>query len=104
MKTVITSTGDRMDSEMDPRFGRCAWFCLYDHTNGQATFIKNQYKDVQGGAGNKLAEMMLNMQVDRIVSGDFGPKAKDMLDKFKIQLIKMHDDHKTMQEIISMFK
>lgn len=104
MKTVITSTGDRMDSAMDPRFGRCAWFCLYDQSNSQATFIKNKYKDEQGGAGNKVAEMMLNMQVDRIVSGDFGPKAKAMLDNYKIQLIKMQDEHKTMQEIISMFK
>lgn len=104
MKTIITSAEDSLQAQMDLRFGRCAWFCLYDHDEAQATFIKNKYKDAQGGAGTKVAEMMLNMGVDRIISGDFGPKAKDMLDKFNIQLIKMDDDHKTINEIISLFK
>lgn len=103
MKTIITSTEDNMLATMDLRFGRCAWFCLYEHEKKQATFIKNKYKDARGGAGTKVAEMMLNMGVDRIISGDFGPKAKDMLDKFNIQLIKMDDDHKTINEIISLF-
>lgn len=28
MKVAITSTGDSLDSAMDPRFGRCAFFCI----------------------------------------------------------------------------
>ena len=89
---------------MDLRFGRCAWFCLYDHDTRKANFVKNEFKDAHGGAGTKVAELMLNLGADRIISGDFGPKAKELLDKFNIQLIKMDDDHKTVKEIIASFK
>lgn len=104
MKTIITSTEDHTGAQMDLRFGRCAWFCLYDHEKKQADFIKNDFKDARGGAGTKVAELMLNWGVDRIISGDFGPKAKEMMDKFNIQLIKMDNDNKTIDEIISSFK
>jgi len=101
MKTVITASSADVESKMDPRFGRCAFFCLYNDEDGQTTFIKNQFKDAQGGAGTKVSEMILSMGVNRVISGDFGPKAKEMLDKFKVQLVKIQDDQKTIKEIIS---
>jgi predicted Fe-Mo cluster-binding NifX family protein len=104
MKTIITSTENQIEAPLDLRFGRCSWFCLYDHDTAQAEFIKNEFSDARGGAGTKVAELMLNLGADRIISGDFGPKAKELLDKFKIQLIKMDDDHKTIREIITSFK
>lgn len=104
MKTIITSTENNLEAQMDLRFGRCAWFCLYDHDAGQTEFIENEFKDARGGAGTKVAELMLTLGADRIISGDFGPKAKEMMDKFNIQLIKMDGDHKTIKEIIALFK
>jgi len=101
MKTVITASAADVESKMDPRFGRGAYFCLYNDEDGQITFVKNQFKDAQGGAGTKVAEMILSMGVSRVISGDFGPKAKEMLDKFKVQLVKMQDDQKTIKEIFS---
>jgi len=101
MKTVITASAPDVDSNMDPRFGRGAYFCLYNDENQQITFVKNKFKDAQGGAGTKVSEMILSMGVTRVISGDFGPKAKEMLDKFKVQLVKMQDDQKTIKDIIS---
>jgi predicted Fe-Mo cluster-binding NifX family protein len=104
MKTVITSSGDTLQSTMDSRFGRCAYFCVYDHESGSTSFLKNEFATAQGGAGQKVAEKMLNLGVKRIISGDFGPKAKDMLDKYQVQLVKFSDDHKTIQQIIETLK
>jgi predicted Fe-Mo cluster-binding NifX family protein len=104
MKTVITSSGDTLQSTMDPRFGRCAYFCVYDHESGATTFIKNEFADAMGGAGHKVAEKMLTLGVKRIVSGDFGPKAKELLDKYQVQLVKFSEDHKTIQQIIETLK
>jgi predicted Fe-Mo cluster-binding NifX family protein len=104
MKTVITSRGDMMQSTMDPRFGRCAYFCVYEHDSGTTTFVKNQFADALGGAGPKVAERMLTLGVQRIVSGDFGPKAKELLDKYQVQLVKFSEDHKTIQQIIETLK
>lgn len=101
MKTIITASASDVEAKMDPRFGRCAFFCLYDDKDGQTTFIKNEFKDAQGGAGTKVSELMLSMEVTRVISGDFGPKAKGMLDRYKVQLVKMQDDQKTIKDIIS---
>ncbi|NCA85337.1 MAG: dinitrogenase iron-molybdenum cofactor biosynthesis protein [Clostridia bacterium] len=104
MKTVITSSGDTLQSTMDPRFGRCAYFCVYEHDSGTTTFVKNQFADAMGGAGQKVAEQILTLGVQRIVSGDFGPKAKELLDKYQVQLVKFSEDHKTIQQIIETLK
>ena len=42
MKTVITSSGNTIQSNFDRRFGRAAWFCLYDEETGQTEFIENE--------------------------------------------------------------
>nr|NQU94428.1 dinitrogenase iron-molybdenum cofactor biosynthesis protein [Bacteroidota bacterium] len=104
MKTIITAAEPNLKSLMDLRFGRCQYFCLFDDANGGVSFIKNEGQDAQGGAGTKAAEKMISLGVKRIISGDFGPKAKELLDKFQIQLIKITDNNKSINEIISSIK
>lgn len=104
MKTLITSTAPDTDAMLDPRFGRAAWFCIYDHDTGDTTFVKNDFSGAQGGAGTRVAERVLSMGVKRVISGDFGPKAKDMLDKFEVQLVKINDDNRSVESIISSIK
>ena len=104
MKTVITSTGNTTDARFDLRFGRGAWFCLYNEDTGETTFHENVYADAQGGAGQKAAEKMVELGVKKIISGDFGPKAKDLLDRFKIQMVIIQDDNQTVGDIIEKLK
>jgi len=104
MKTVITSTGNEINSKFDLRFGRTSYFCVYDDETGNTEFILNDNKEAQGGAGTKGAEKVIELGVTKVVSGHFGPKAKELLDKFKIQLVTMPDDSKTIAEIIEMMK
>jgi len=102
MKTVITSKGQKLDSKFDLRFGRGAYFCIHDSETGKSEFIKNEYADAQGGAGTKTAEKMVELGVGKVISGDFGPKAKSLLNEFKIQMIIIQDDEKTIKEILDM--
>lgn len=104
MKTVITSTGDRENSLFDLRFGRAEWFCIYNDETGDIDFVNNENKSAQGGAGTKAAEKMVELGVTKVISGDFGPKAKDLLDKFKIQMVILKDDSSVIEEIISKLK
>ncbi|NLX72320.1 MAG: dinitrogenase iron-molybdenum cofactor biosynthesis protein [Bacteroidales bacterium] len=92
MKTVITVTGNTTASPFDKRFGRAAWFCLFDDASGQIEFLENKYANVNGGAGTKVAEMMVELGVQKVISGDFGPKAKDLLEKFEVQMVIVQDD------------
>ena len=101
MKTVITSKGDSPKAKFDPRFGRTGWFCIIDDESGKPTFIENDQTEATGGAGVKVAEKMVEIGVTKVISGDFGPKAKELLDKFNIQMVIITDDHQSIKEIIS---
>ncbi len=100
MKTVITSTGNTLTSPFDKRFGRAAWYCLYDKITGEKIFYQNENMNARGGAGIKAAEKMVELRVEKVISGDFGPKAKDLLDKFNIQMVIIPDDGLTVKDVI----
>jgi predicted Fe-Mo cluster-binding NifX family protein len=104
MKTIITSTGENINSKFDMRFGRCGWFCVYDTETKETQFIENENKDANGGAGTKTAEKVAELQIKRVISGDFGPKAKMMLEKLQIQMIVLDDQNKTIAQIIDKLK
>ncbi len=102
MITVITSKENRTDSRFDLRFGRGAYFCLYNSETKTTEFIENQYAQAQGGAGTKVAEKMIELGVKKVISGDFGPKAKELLQQFNIQMVIIDDDEKTIEQIINL--
>ena len=104
MKTVITSTGNKLSSTFDLRFGRAAWFCLYDNETEKSSFHENEHLEEGHGAGPKAAEKSFELGALKVISGDFGPKAKDLLDKLNIQMIIIDDDSKSVGDIIKMLK
>ncbi|SHJ72657.1 Predicted Fe-Mo cluster-binding protein, NifX family [Tangfeifania diversioriginum] len=104
MKIAITSEKKGLRSKFDLRFGRAGWFCIYDTENGEVIFTENENKDANGGAGTKTAEKMAELNVSQIISGDFGPKAKALLEKFKIQMVILDEGNKTINEIIERLK
>ena len=101
MKTVITSKGNNQKSLFDLRFGRAGWFCVIDDESDHTSFIENDQAEATGGAGVKAAEKMVELGVQKVISGDFGPKAKDLLEKFNIQMVIIDDDNQTIKKIIS---
>jgi len=90
-KTVITSSGNELTSQFDKRFGRAEWFCIYDSTTKESSFVKNEFVNSNQGAGTKAAELMIELKADKINSGDFGPKAKELLEKLNIQMVVIQD-------------
>lgn len=101
MKMAVTSTGNQLQSTFDMRFGRSAWFCIFDTETNGVEFIENENKNVNGGAGTKAAEKIAEQGVTQVISGDFGPKAKALLERFKIQMIMLNDKEKTVQDIVN---
>jgi predicted Fe-Mo cluster-binding NifX family protein len=99
MKTLISSTGNKLDSGFDLRFGRAGWFCLLDEETGETSFYENINKDANHGAGTKAVEKVVELGATRVISGDFGPKAKELLEKFNIQMVLLSDDSKSIADI-----
>jgi len=100
MKTVITANEGQLNAQFDQRFGRAHWFCVFNDENNEITFIQNENIDAQGGAGSKTAEMMIELKVEKVISGHFGPKAKTLLDQFEIQMVEMESEA-TIEELIN---
>ena len=103
MKVAITSQGEHLDSLIDPRFGRCAYFVIYDTEDHSTEFIKNPNVDVAEGAGPASVGIVANKGVSRIVSGEFGFKIKGMLNDLSIQMVMMKEE-KTIREIIALLE
>jgi predicted Fe-Mo cluster-binding NifX family protein len=104
MKTIITSTGNELNSIFDLRFGRAGWFCLYDDETNDIRFIENDNINSTSGAGTKTVEKMVELGVQKVISGDFGPKAKNLLEKFKVQMVMLQDDKSSVKDIIEKLK
>lgn len=101
---LITSTGNHLNSKLDLRFGRAAWFCIYNAETKETEFIENENVNAQGGAGTKTAEKVAELGVNKVISGDFGPKAKSLLERFKIQMIILDEGNSTIQDILNKLK
>ncbi|MDA3823614.1 MAG: hypothetical protein PF450_13525 [Bacteroidales bacterium] len=104
MKTVITSTGNKLSSQFDLRFGRAAFFCLYDNETGKSSFHENLHLEDGHGAGPKAAEVAQELGAVKVISGDFGPKAKDLHDKLNIQMVIIDGDNQTVRDVIKKLK
>ncbi|PIE88070.1 MAG: dinitrogenase iron-molybdenum cofactor biosynthesis protein [Bacteroidetes bacterium] len=102
MKVAITSTGNRLESSIDPRFGRCAFFAIHDLETGSTEFLPNPNKNATNGAGPASVKFVADHRVAKIVSGEFGMKIKSILDSLSIQMISVKDHAKTVEEIITM--
>mgnify|MGYP000333176470 CR=1 FL=1 len=104
MKLAITSKGNKLDSQFDLRFGRTAWFCVYDRELDTTQFVLNENYDSKMGAGNKTAELVANLGVKQVISGDFGPKAKTLLEKLDIKMIVINEEKSSVQDILNKLK
>ncbi len=102
MKVAITSTGNNLESKLDQRFGRCAFFVIYDTDTKGMEFIPNPNKDAQEGAGPASVQLVASKKAEKIISGEFGIKIKSLLDSLKIQMIVYKEPEKSIQSIINM--
>ncbi len=99
-KTVITSTGKDINSSFDRRFGRAGWFCIHDDETGVTDFIENKNFNAGHGAGTRAAEVMAAAGVTKVISGDFGPKAKSLLDRLGIQMVIIDDENSSVGDVL----
>lgn len=102
MKVAITSTGNSPDANLDSRFGRCAYFVVYDTESRSTEFIPNPNKENVEGAGPASVQLVASRGVRKVVSGEFGAKVKSIFDSLQIQLIVLNDPEKKIHEIIDL--
>ncbi|MCB2171667.1 NifB/NifX family molybdenum-iron cluster-binding protein [archaeon] len=75
MKVAVSSTGNTVDSMMDPRFGRCGVFLIVDTDTMEAQPVANMSVSAAHGAGIGAAQKVASLGVKAVISGHFGPNA-----------------------------
>lgn len=102
MKVAITSTGQSLESKIDQRFGRCAFFVIYDTETGGVEILPNPNRDAEEGSGPSSVQLVASKEVQKIISGEFGVKIKSLLDSLKIRMVVYKEPEKTVKSVIDM--
>ncbi|MHC2994572.1 MAG: NifB/NifX family molybdenum-iron cluster-binding protein [Candidatus Atribacteria bacterium] len=102
MKIAITSTGPKLEDKVDPRFGRCRYFILFDTDTNKFEAIENTGAQGMGGVGIQSGQMMSDKEVKIVLTGNCGPNAFSTLQAAGIEVITGATG--TVQEAIDKFK
>lgn len=79
MKIAVTSVGNTLDSQIDQRFGRAAYFIIVDTETMDFTAIENTNVAAAGGAGISSAKCVIDNGAEAVLTGNCGPKAERTL-------------------------
>ena len=76
MKIAITAKSDKLSGEVDPRFGRAAYFIIFNTADDSFEAISNgSNARAAQGAGIQAAQTVAKKEVEWVISGNMGPKA-----------------------------
>ena len=103
MKIILTATTPSIDSNVDPRFGRGAYFIVADPDTLEWQAHANPAVGASGGAGTQAAQLVANQKVEAVISGDFGPNAYNALQAAGIAMY-LFGASTTVKQAIEQFK
>jgi len=79
MKVAVSSTGRDLDSAIDPRFGRCAYFLIVGTDDMSFEVFDNESISLGGGAGIQSAQFIASKGASAVLTGNCGPNAMSTL-------------------------
>ena len=85
MKIAVSSVGQDLNAQIDPRFGRAPYFIDIETLKYEA--ITNPNVNAMGGAGIKTAQLIANQGVEVIITGNCGPNAFQTLQAAGVRVI-----------------
>lgn len=102
MKICVTSTGDTLESAVDPRFGRCACFIIVDTESLEFKPVANPNISSAGGAGIQSSQLVANEKAEAVITGNVGPNAFQTLSSLRLKVYTGASG--TVKEVIQQYK
>jgi len=87
MKIAVSSIGTDLDSEIDPRFGRCAYFIIVNPDDMAFEAIENESMSLGGGAGIQSGQFIASTGATVLITGNVGPNASRTLNAAGLDVI-----------------
>ncbi len=103
MKVAVTSQGEELSSEIDPRFGRAKWLIVVDTETGKSEAHDNTVNlNAAQGAGIQTGQNIANLGVEAVITGNVGPNAFKTLNAANVKIFLT--EKQTVQDAIDSFK
>lgn len=103
MRIAVTTTTPDVDSPVDPRFGRGAYFVVVDSGTMEWSAFPNPAASAPGGAGIRAAQFVSEHRAEGVISGDFGPKAHQALVTAGVSMF-LHGTSPSARQAVERFK
>jgi predicted Fe-Mo cluster-binding NifX family protein len=103
MQIAIAANENHLKTFVDPHFGRCIWYCIYDTETHQSSFIENPVHKHLENAGREAADFLIDKGVGFVIAGRFGSKVVEVFRQNNIQMI-IPETQQTLQKIINHIK
>jgi len=101
-KVCVTSKGPDLEAEVDPNFGRAAYFLIVDPRNLEYESFVNPHSQAGHGAGIQSAQFVARQSVSAVLTGQVGPNAQQILKSAGIRVIPVQKC--SVREVISEMK
>jgi predicted Fe-Mo cluster-binding NifX family protein len=86
-KICATAKGPDLEAEVDPNFGRAAYFLVVDPGTLEFQSFINPHSQAGHGAGIQSAQFVAGQAVSAVLTGQVGPNARQVLDSAGIRVI-----------------
>lgn len=101
MKIAIPVDSNSNDTNVCISFGRTPYFMIFNTQTKESEFIDNSAAASQGGAGIKASQMLVDLNVEALITPRCGQNAADVLNGAKIKIYKTINDN--LKENIDLF-
>lgn len=102
MKIAITASKNSLKSPVDLHFGRSPFFVIFDQETKGIEFLPNPYETLTEGAGIAAIKLLAERGVTQIISGEIGNAIKELIDTYRIQMIILNNQIRTVEEILTL--
>ncbi len=102
MKIAVSSTGNTLDSQVDQRFGRCAYFIIVDTDDMSFEAFDNASLALGGGAGIQAAQFVASKGAEAVITGNCGPNAVRTLNASNVKVFTGQSG--TVRDVIEKYK
>lgn len=103
MIIAIAASENNLNAFVDPHFGRCEWYYIFDLENLKGLFIENPAKNNPEKAGCDAAVLLIDKKIGMAIAGRFGSKVVDVFRRNNIQMV-IPETQQTLFEIINQLK
>jgi predicted Fe-Mo cluster-binding NifX family protein len=86
-KVCVTAKGPDLDSDIDPSFGRAAYFLIVDPNTLEFKPFPNPYAQAGHGAGIQSAQFVAGQSVSAVLTGQVGPNARQVFEAAGISVV-----------------